>query len=110
MTTFSDLLPELTAATRTNRDKGTLFERLIKKYLETDPQYADRLAAVWLWSEWPDHGGPDVGIDLNRRCLPPLCLLDCYEPPRFRVTANFERFCHLRWPPILMMDSIDHNM
>jgi predicted helicase len=64
MTTFQDLLNELTAAARTNRDKGTQFEKLIANYLLTDPQYADRLSDVWLWSEWPDRSGADVGIDL----------------------------------------------
>ncbi|HBD7311514.1 TPA: DEAD/DEAH box helicase [Legionella pneumophila] len=34
------------------------------KYLMTDPQYADRLSNVWLWSDWPDHEGVDVGVDL----------------------------------------------
>ena len=67
MTTFSNLLGELTEHTRTSHDKGTLFEHLIKKYLETDPQYADRLDEVWLWPEWPDHKGSDAGIDLVAR-------------------------------------------
>ncbi len=66
-TDFLDLLNEFTEAARTNRDKGTLFERLIANYLVTDPQYADRLADVWLWSEWPDRSGADVGIDLVAR-------------------------------------------
>jgi len=64
MTTFSDLLNEFTEATRNNRDKGTQFERLIANYLMTDPQYSDRLADVWLWSEWPSRWGSDDGIDL----------------------------------------------
>lgn len=64
---FQDLLHELAAATRTNRDKGTQFERLIANYLMTDPQYADRLAEVWLWSEWPHRWDTDVGIDLVAR-------------------------------------------
>lgn len=67
MTTFRDLLNELTEAARSNREKGTYFERLIANYLGTDPQYADRLSDVWLWSEWPDGGGADVGIDLVAR-------------------------------------------
>ena len=66
-TTFQELLTELTEASRTNRDKGTQFERLIANYLVADPQYADRLADVWLWSEWPDRSGSDVGIDLVGR-------------------------------------------
>lgn len=62
--TLQDLLNELTEASRTNRDKGTQFEKLIASYLMTDPQYADRLSDVWLWSEWPDRSGADVGIDI----------------------------------------------
>ncbi|WP_186109442.1 DEAD/DEAH box helicase [Burkholderia gladioli] len=65
--TFQELLDELTEAARTNRDKGTQFEHLIGNYLMTDPQYADRLSDVWLWSEWPDRAGADVGIDLVAR-------------------------------------------
>ncbi|HCU5992277.1 TPA: DEAD/DEAH box helicase family protein, partial [Legionella pneumophila] len=58
------LLNKLSNLSRTNRDKGTQFERLMAQYLKTDPQYADRLSDVWLWSDWPDHEGSDVGIDL----------------------------------------------
>jgi predicted helicase len=47
-TTFQDLLNELADASRTNRDKGTQFEKLMANYLMTDPQYADRLSDVWL--------------------------------------------------------------
>lgn len=65
--TFQELLNELSEATRNNRDKGTQFEKLIASYLLTDPQYADRLADVWLWSEWPDRWDTDVGIDLVAR-------------------------------------------
>ncbi|MFM0572875.1 DEAD/DEAH box helicase family protein [Paraburkholderia caledonica] len=61
---FQELLDELTEATRNNRDKGTQFERLIASYLKTDPQYADRLSDVWVWSEWPDKFSTDLGIDL----------------------------------------------
>ena len=66
-TTFQDLLNELAEAARTNRDKGTQFEKLIANYLVTDPQYADRLSDVWLWDNWPDRWDSDVGIDLVAR-------------------------------------------
>ncbi len=65
--TFQELLNELAEAARSNRDKGTQFEKLIANYLLTDPQYADRLADVWLWEEWPDRWSTDVGIDLVAR-------------------------------------------
>ncbi|CEG55682.1 DEAD/DEAH box helicase [Legionella fallonii] len=64
MTTINDLLVDFSKSSRNNRDKGTQFERLMAKYLMTDPQYADRLEDVWLWSDWPDRDGTDVGIDL----------------------------------------------
>lgn len=65
--TFQDLLDELANATKSNKDKGTQFEKLIASYLLVDPQYADRLADVWLWEEWPDRWDTDVGIDLVAR-------------------------------------------
>ncbi len=65
--TFQELLDELAEAAHSNRGKGTQFEKLIANYLLTDPQYADRLADVWLWEEWPDRWSTDVGIDLVAR-------------------------------------------
>lgn len=67
MTTLIEILAEFREAARSNREMGDKFERLIANYLLTDPQYADRLAEVWLWSEWPDRSGMDVGIDLVAR-------------------------------------------
>lgn len=65
--TFQELLDELAEAAQNNHAKGTQFERLIANYLVTDPQYADRLSDVWLWSEWPHRWSADVGIDLVAR-------------------------------------------
>lgn len=64
---FEELLKELAEAASNTSEKGTQFERLIANYLLTDPQYSDRLADVWLWSEWPDRWGTDVGIDIVAR-------------------------------------------
>lgn len=65
--TIAELLAEFRDAASTNRDMGNQFERLIANYLMTDPQYSDRLSNVWLWSEWPDRSGADVGIDIVAR-------------------------------------------
>lgn len=62
-----ELLQELATTADTNRDKGTLFEKLIANYLKTDPQYSATLSDVWLWSEWPDRWGSDDGIDIVAR-------------------------------------------
>lgn len=67
MTTLESILSEFREAARSNREMGDKFERLIANYLLTDPQYSDRLAEVWLWSEWPDRSGMDVGVDLVAR-------------------------------------------
>ena len=48
--------------------KGKLFERLMLRWLRTDPRYHDLFAKVWLWSDFPsktDFGsGGDTGIDI----------------------------------------------
>lgn len=64
MSSLQEILEEITQETRNNRDKGTLFERLILNYLKKDPQYANRLSNIWLWSDWPYRWGADDGIDL----------------------------------------------
>jgi predicted helicase len=94
--TFQYLLNELTEASRTNRDKGTRFEKLIANYLMTDPQYADRLADVWLWSEWPDRSGADVGIDLvaRERGTGDYWAIQCkfYDPAHSIQKADIDSF------------------
>ena len=67
VTTLESILAHYREAALSNRGLGDSFERLVAKYLLTDPQYADRLSDVWLWSEWPDRWNVDVGIDLVAR-------------------------------------------
>lgn len=64
--TFSDILQQFRLESATEKDKGTKFERLMQKWLRTDPRY-NELTKVWLWEEFPgrkDFGGSDIGIDL----------------------------------------------
>jgi len=65
--TINELLEQLRQISTSEKEKGTLFERLIANYLVTDPIYADKLSDVWLWSEWPNRWSADVGIDLVAR-------------------------------------------
>ena len=45
--------------------KGSLFEQLVKAFIETDKAQSERFDRVWLWSEYPGRNGrPDIGIDL----------------------------------------------
>ncbi len=45
-------------------DQGNKFERLMRAYFTTAPEYA-HFSNVWLWSDFPENRGePDTGIDL----------------------------------------------
>lgn len=64
---FKDILNKYREISFSERDKGDRFERLMKNYFLTDPQYTSTVEKVWLWSEFPakdDFGGKDIGIDL----------------------------------------------
>jgi len=63
--TFADVFDDLYFSATSQRDKGTKFERLLKRYLQVEPKYSDQFSQVWLWQEWPDRNGlVDTGIDL----------------------------------------------
>ena len=67
------------------REKGDLFERLVKRILESDPLYSQQFETVWFWRDWPgNHGEGDTGIDLvaKFRGSDDLCAIQCkfYSP------------------------------
>lgn len=65
--TFKDILARFRNESVTEHDKGAKFEKLIKRWFLTDPEYANVLDKVWLWEEFPGKesmGGVDLGIDL----------------------------------------------
>ena len=67
--TINDILSDIRLKAMTEREKGTDFERLMKRWFQTDPRYSE-LDKVWLWEEFPgrkDFGGKDLGIDLVTR-------------------------------------------
>jgi predicted helicase len=49
--------------------KGKQFERLVKWWLAQDPTWSRKIKNVWLWEEWPDYPGRDIGIDLVAQIL-----------------------------------------
>lgn len=64
---FKDILARFRNESVTEHDKGAKFEKLIKRWFLTDPEYANVLDKVWLWEEFPGKesmGGVDLGIDL----------------------------------------------
>ena len=64
---LDDILRQLRELSSDQRGKGRLFERLIASFLARDPQYSDLLGDVWLWDEWSDRWGSDMGIDIVAR-------------------------------------------
>jgi len=65
MTTLHTILQQFRSLSQDQLQKGKLFEKMIAQFLRTDPQYANRLDAVWMWNEWPGRWKEDnTGIDL----------------------------------------------
>ena len=64
---FNDVLNKFRAEATSERDKGYKFEKLMKRYLQVEPQYQNVLNKVWLWKDFPfrrDISSQDTGIDL----------------------------------------------
>ena len=67
MSALQDLLFSYRQASKTEREKGTYFELLIKDFLKNDPTYAPNFSDVWTYAEWAALQGidsRDAGIDL----------------------------------------------
>ena len=71
-TPLQEILSGYRSASRTEREKGTYFEELIRTYLRHEPVYADLYSDVWLLNEVPEGFGiskKDTGIDLVARTV-----------------------------------------
>ena len=67
MSALQDLLASYRSASKTEREKGTYFELLIKDFLKNDPIQSSQYSDVWTYAEWADQQGiakRDDGIDL----------------------------------------------
>lgn len=92
-----DVLTQFREAATSNRDLGDRFERLIARYLELDPLFAERFSKVWLWNEWPQRGKVgDVGIDLvaEERATGEFCAIQCkfYRPEHTLAKEDIDSF------------------
>ena len=64
---FKGFLQSLRKKAKSEREKGDLFERAIRDFLKSSPEYS--FENVWLWSDWPHlkkygFSKKDLGIDL----------------------------------------------
>lgn len=67
MSALQELLTSYRAGSKTEREKGTYFELLIKDFLKHDPTYSPQFSDVWTYAEWANLQGldsRDTGIDL----------------------------------------------
>lgn len=65
-----DILQKIRSLSVTERQKGALFEKIMQRWLKSDPRYCNTLKEVWLWEDFPaksEFGGKDTGIDLVAR-------------------------------------------
>ncbi|MCQ2195122.1 MAG: DEAD/DEAH box helicase family protein [Paludibacteraceae bacterium] len=65
-----DILKKIRSLSVTERQKGAFFEKIIQRWLQSDPRYSNILKDVWLWEKFPakaEFGGKDTGIDLVAR-------------------------------------------
>lgn len=94
-----------TAAT-SEADKGSRFEELMRRYLQTEPTYRERFSTVWLWSDWPCRGRRhDIGIDLvaQERATGRYTAIQCkcYDPGHCMQLHDVETFfaaLNMTWP------------
>lgn len=95
--TIHDVLAHFREEATSNRDLGDRFERLICRYLELDPLYAERFSRVWMWNEFPRKGNVgDVGIDIvgEERATGRLCAIQCkfYLPEHTIAKEDIDSF------------------
>ena len=95
--TLDDVLEDMRAHATDIRDKGTLFEELMVRYLMADPLYAERFVAVVPYGEWPDAPSRrDVGIDLVAIESEGggVCAIQCkfYEPNHVLQKSDIDSF------------------
>ena len=72
MSPLQQILKSYRSTSKTEREKGSYFEELIRTYFRNEPRFADLYSGVWSYSDWArEIGEPqfglsrkDTGIDL----------------------------------------------
>ncbi|HYG88181.1 MAG TPA: type ISP restriction/modification enzyme [Azospirillum sp.] len=93
------ILSSFRDAARTEREKGTYFERLCVAYLSNDPMQTEHYETVLPWAEWAKQNGwdgKDVGIDLvaKLRGHEGFAAIQCkfYDPKHRIAKADIDSF------------------
>ncbi|MFD3380638.1 MULTISPECIES: DEAD/DEAH box helicase [unclassified Streptomyces] len=97
-TTVHDVLRVIREKSTTNRELGTAFERLMVRFLSTDPLWSEQFSRVWMYGEWPGAAAAkqDLGIDLvaQERETGALWAIQCkfYEPDHTVQKPDLDSF------------------
>jgi predicted helicase len=76
-------------------NRGKQFERFVKWFLTTDPEWSTQVAQVWLWDEYPGRWGRDCGVDLvfkHKNGQTWAVQAKCYSPTYEITKSDVDRF------------------
>jgi predicted helicase len=91
----SDFMALLTSFSSDPLTRGKQFERLTKWWLTQDPIWSRKIKTVWLWDEWPDYPGRDIGVDLVAEMSDgSLCAIQakCFDENRAIPKSELDSF------------------
>ncbi len=89
---FTSLLSSLSTDAHT---RGKQFERVAKWWLTQDPIRSLDIKQAWLWDEWPERSGPDIGIDIVAEMFDgTLCAIQakCFDETRDIPKSELDSF------------------
>jgi superfamily II DNA or RNA helicase len=75
--------------------RGKQFERIAKWWLTQDPIRSLDVKQAWLWEEWPERSGPDIGIDIVAEMFDgTLCAIQakCFDENRDIPKSELDSF------------------
>ena len=75
--------------------RGKTFERAVKWLLENAPETRNQFKKVWLWDDYPDREGRDLGIDLVAETLQGTrwaIQAKCYGPDQSLTWGDLSTF------------------
>ncbi|MBC6415698.1 MAG: DEAD/DEAH box helicase family protein [Bdellovibrionales bacterium] len=58
------VLNHIRSTSRSEKEKGSRFEKLMLSFFKTDSIYKNEFEEVWLWNQYPGRQGRDLGVDL----------------------------------------------
>ena len=68
MSRFFEATEYIRSQSANDNDRGRIFEKLVKVFLENDPTQVQQFSRVWLYKDWardnPQYSKIDIGIDL----------------------------------------------